>query len=432
MSAPPALPFDDTTDGLPHVDLPTRHGQDLTQSRRIAAKVFALLKDKIVAEPNDSHWREMGLSLLDGDVAADELVQWMLRSGMQQSRALFELALTQGIDAVVDAPAELIQFFRLVDTLPSWVDRQRLRAGAKACHIAGLTGMRVLRDLGLMAGYQASAINKPLIMTGTLQKGAQRRVAETTKWWIDVTSIDGLSRFGEGFKNTMRVRIIHALVRNALKQRQDWSIEDWGLPLNQSDLMATNLGFSVVFLIGQRFMGIGLSDDERSDFLHLWRTIGWLIGIEERWLAESEDAAMIALYRNLLSQAPPDESSKLLGKALMDEPLHRQYPCLQNLRGRYERAVHLSICRAFLGAESMQSLGLPSNILPWFPAVRAPSNWLWHRANRALPGGRERLARWGRNAQLTQLRYVFGAAMPEILDLHKAAPQTAAATFNAF
>ena len=38
-------------------------------------------------------------------------------------------------------------------------------------------------------------------------------MAETTKWWIDVTREGGLGRFAPGFQTTLRVRVIHAMLR---------------------------------------------------------------------------------------------------------------------------------------------------------------------------------------------------------------------------
>jgi hypothetical protein len=411
------------TSANPQPVIPARHGADPREARRMAASLRLILRNKRAAEPPPERWRAMGLSLLDGDPPADRLVQWMLATGMAKARPLFERALEQGVDSLPHAPAALKDFFAHVQSRPSWVDDARLLAGARACHISGLTGMRMMRDLGLMAGYQASAINKTLVMTGSLERGAQRRVAETTKWWMDVTTPGGLERFGEGFKTTVRVRLMHALVRHQVARRPDWRIEEWGLPVNQADMMATYLGFSVVFLIGQRYMGVTLNRQESEDVMHLWKYIGWLMGVDEAWLYDSEEAGRVALYQNILTQAPPDESSRQLGRALMDEPLSRHYRYFQGLRRRYERALHLSICRAFLGARGMRALGLPRGVLPWYPVIFAPCNWLWHRVHRLVPGGRELLVRRGRRHQVAQLRVAFGEGRPDIAALHAAAGQ---------
>jgi ER-bound oxygenase mpaB/B'/Rubber oxygenase, catalytic domain len=275
--------------------------------------------------------------------------------------------------------------------------------------------MRVLRDMGLMAGYQAGAINQTLVMTGTLEKGAARRIAETTKWRMVCSSAHGLDRFSDGFKDTVRVRMIHALVRHHVSCLPDWDAQHHGLPINQIDMQVTYLAFSVIFLLGQRIMGTVLTQEEAEDVMHLWRYIGWLMGVDEEWLCDSEQAGRIALYRNLLSQAPADESSMVLGRALMEEPLQRHYPGWRWLKGHWNKQVHLSICRLFVGQHGMRNLGLPMWVLPWYPLVFAPLNFMWCGLHRALPGGRARLIAQGRRAQWQQLQIMFGPDQPEIL-----------------
>lgn len=410
-----AMTHEQTSAATISAGIPTRHGQDMANGRRIARPVTWFIRDRQAAEPDAQQWQRMGRALMQGDPPADTLVQWMQAFGMGPARGMFEQALERGIDQLPDAPAPLKAFFAHIENTPTWVDRERLERGVAASHLSGLTGMRVLRDAGLMAGYQAGAINKTLVATGALDKSAARRIAETTKWRMDCSREHGMDRFNEGFKNTVRVRIIHAIVRHHVASKPQWDTAAWGVPVNQLDMQATYLGFSVVYLLGQRVMGTWLSKPEAEDVMHLWRYVGWLMGVKEEWLCDSEEAGRIALYQNLLSQAPADFSSQQLGRALMDEPLHRQYPHWRWLQGHWHKQVHLSICRLFVGRQGMRDLGLPTWIPAWYPVVFAPLNLVWCLVNRALPGGRERLVAQGRRAQWKQLAIMFGKQTPEIL-----------------
>lgn len=397
--------------------IPRRHGADMREGRRMAGPVKLLIRG-VDPEPTPQQWQAIGEGLWAGDPVADRLLAWMNQIGMRTARPLFERALERGIDTVPEAPAALREFFAAVDAIPAWVDPELLKEGARACGISGLTGLRVLRDMALMGGYQASAINRTLILTGALQGGVQRRLAETTKWWIDCTGPGGMDRFGDGFKSTLRVRFIHAIIRQHVQGLPEWDSAEFGLPVNQTDMYVTYLGFSVMFLFGQRLMGVPLTRYEGRAVMHLWRYIGWLMGVQERWLYDEEMQGRVALYQNLLSQAPPDESSKQLGRSLRDEPLQRHYQRWPWLQGRYERARHLSICRMFLGRKGMQALGLPTLVLPWYPLISVPLIATWHALHRLLPGGRERLIRRGRDAQVGYLATLFGTAKPDIRGMH--------------
>lgn len=399
--------------------IPTRHGANKNKAMRIAKPLLFTIRDRTSATPDSAQWQRMGEALLQGDPVADQLASWIQGDGTEGSGkgayAQFEQALEAGNLEYENLPEPLHNFFKSISNTPAWVDWQRLERGAQACALSGQTGMRVLRDFGLMAGYQASGINQTLVKTGALERGATRRVAETTKWWMDCTTVGGLKPSSEGFKTTLKVRLIHAIIRQRLLKQADWNTAQWGVPINQLDMQATYLAFSVSFLLGQKLMGTLISRQESEDVMHLWRYIGWLMGVNESLLCTTEQEGRIALYQNVISQATADDSTRQLGRALMDEPLGRHYPNMHFLRGYWEKQVHLSIIRLFVGWRGMKDLGLPTWTLPWYPILFAPVNALWCAANRLMPNGSKRLVRLGREAQLQQLKTLFGDDLPDII-----------------
>lgn len=393
-----------STNPRPH---PTRHGADLATTRRMARHVRLMIKGD--PEPTPQQWDHLGAALWRGDPLADEVALWLRQDS--SARSQLERAIEQGLDAVPDAPEPLRRFIQAAERTPAWLDPALVAQGARVTQGSGQHGMRVLRDAGLMAGYQAGAINQTLVMTGALQRGAQRRLAETTSWWMDCTADGGLDRHSPGFKTTLRVRAMHALVRQNLLRRADWDSDKLGLPINQVDMQATYLGFSVVHLLALRATGVVVSRGDAQAVMHLWRYIGWLMGVEESLLCETEMQGRIALYQNVLSQAPPDDSSVALGRALMDEPLDRHYPWGGAWRGRFNRARHLSIVSLFVGQQGLRHLGLPPT-LPWHPVLTFLPRLAWTGLHRLLPGGHRRLIVAGRANQLRYLPIIFGRQKP--------------------
>ena len=57
-----------------------------------------------IGNPNAEQWERLGQRLTVGDEPADRLVDWMVTTGTQQARTLFDLALAEGIANVPDAP----------------------------------------------------------------------------------------------------------------------------------------------------------------------------------------------------------------------------------------------------------------------------------------------------------------------------------------
>ena len=151
----------------------------------------------------------------------------------------------------------------------------------------GLLSGLVLGFKSLVLGYCSPAGNKPLVFSGRLTADVNRRLAETARFVEAVSHPRGL-RFGApGFTTTVRVRLIHARIRHALRHAPSWKTAEWGTPINQYDMAGTVLLFSSVLLEGLRDLGASVSADEEDAVLHQWRAIGRLMGVEDELLASS-------------------------------------------------------------------------------------------------------------------------------------------------
>ena len=361
-------------------------------------------------------------ALWHGDPAMDALVDWMYAAGPREARGMIETALERGIGAVPDAPAELRAFFKVVDTPPAWLDKTLLADGARFIHGIGASAPFVLRDLALMGGYLLSGFNQSLVATGALNKSTARRVAETGKWWIDCTESNGLDRFGAGFKTTLRVRMVHSLVRRGLAGSDKWDAATWGMPLSQIDMVGTYLGFSVVMLGGLRKLGIPVTPHESRAVMHLWSYACWLMGVDEQWLCAREADGVVLLQHCMMTQSKPDWTTRELGQALAAEPLERHFDRFEALRRKLAYHQHLSTSRYFLGPENMEKLGLPKHVLPWYPVLTLLPRLAGYSARRFVPGLRERLEAERRATQRAMLKAMFGEEEQAVMTPGKGHP----------
>ncbi|MFE3542975.1 oxygenase MpaB family protein [Nocardia sp. NPDC059177] len=387
------------------VTVPTRHPD---RPHRVPAVVGGFAAVLGVRGPDRDQWRRLGEGLLVGDDAMDRLVDWMVTTGSRQTRPLFDRALAHGITAVPEAPEPLREFFTAVETVPSWVDYDKLVRGAKVMRTGGADGMYVARDVAMLGGYQFSGFNKTLLRTGALEKGSNQRWAETMQWAMDVLSEDGLAPSGLGYQSTIRVRLIHAFVRRHVAAMPDWQTEDWGLPINQTDMAATLVGAFIAPSIGGMGLGLLLTPAETEAVAHLVRYVGWLLGVEEQWLPHSFRDGVRVLVHTLSALADPDESTRQLAIPMSRDPLSWNYDTLPALRRRLAYAQHLSVTGTFLGRRTMRALGLPTMIVPWYPALRIPVNMV-RTATRLLPGGLDRAATRGTQAQAQFMRTLVSA-----------------------
>ncbi|OBG19422.1 hypothetical protein A5765_02260 [Mycolicibacterium celeriflavum] len=371
-----------------------------------AVRLFATMLG--VEAPSGERWVKLGTNLNIGDEPMDRLVEWMSSTGMEQTRPLFDRALTSGIASVPEAPDPLRAFFAEVETVPEWVDWELVRRGQRALRAGGADGMYVARDVSLLGGYQFSGFNKTLIRTGALEKGSNKRFAETMQWALDIISENGMAPLGIGYRSTIRVRLIHAFVRRHVAAMPDWRGDEWGVPVNQTDMAATLVGALIAPPVGALGMGLLLPPKEYEAIAHLTRYVGWLIGVDDEWLPRDFRDSVRVLYHTVSALSEPDESTKQLAMPMADDPMLWQYRSMSGLRRRVARSQHLSVTSGFLGPRAMRALGLSPWVVPWYPVVRMPVNLLRSAAVFVRPDGIERAAVRGDREQKAWLRTIIG------------------------
>ncbi len=343
------------------------------------------------------------------DRLADDVVAWMAQQPKGQGRALFEEALTNRAEAT----GPLKDFFDQVDAKPYWVDDDRLERGAKAITRAGLLGLFPLGDMSLMGGYLASRATKSLVGTGEIEYQAIRRLVETAAWWIDVTTPGALEHGRKGYASALRIRLVHAHVRAAMNRRDDWDYAAWDRPVNQVQTAGTLLLFSLVYVFGTQLLGLRYSARERGDILHLWRYIGWLMGVDDELLPASEEDAWRLLWLLAATEFIPDDDSKRLAKALIEAnaAVGEGRGAVGKVLSHVSVAVHSSISRLVLGKTNADFLGLPNDPVAQAAIVAvAGVNFAAETVRRFIPGAtalQERIGQAGRRGYVKRLEKIF-------------------------
>jgi hypothetical protein len=347
---------------------------------------------------------ELGAALSRGDPLADAVVEAFAALPPGQGTAMLERALGRGIDAVSDAPAPLRALFAALDEPPPWVDRDALSRGGEVLVRAGWLGGAVLGGRSIVLGYASPAGNKPLAFSGRLTQQAPRRLAETSRFVEAVTAPFGMHRTGEGFAITVKVRLMHAAVRRMLSRSPAWRAEAWGLPINQHDMAATTLLFSLVVLDGLRTLGVRVDEDEGHRYMQLFRYVGHVIGVEPGLVPTSEAEATELAYLIDATQGRPDDDARALTAALLRSPLAQASSAPERARAERVIAFGSTLCRALLGDVLADELGVPPLASPLIvPAVRALAGAA-SRLERVSPSARALALERGRGYWRTVVR----------------------------
>ena len=302
------------------------------------------------------------------DPLADAVIDDFAQIPEQQWRAMLELALASGIEAVPQATQSMRRLFAQLEQMPEWIDVERCNLGG-ATFLRCRLGFAALALLSLPLIYSWPAGNKPLALSGELVHRASQRLKDTTRYVFAVSQRDGLARFSEGFTMTVRVRLIHAQVRRLLLDSRSWRHEAWGAPINQWHMAGTNLMFSVGVLDGLSRLGYRFTHSEREALVHLWRYAGYLLGIDEELLAIDESKGQSLLQRIFDFEPVPDDDSRALVNALM----YTSFEYVSNFKVGRLCSVKLvyGMSRTLIGESRSSALGYPSTAWRWLiPMVR--------------------------------------------------------------
>lgn len=365
---------------------------------------FRLLSRLFTADdirPSPEQFAEFVPYLLIGDAPADAVIQYFMSEEGKRTNArqLFNTLLEQGRSAVGDRvlPPPLKAFFDQIERVPLWLDRNRVEQAARTMRRTGGFAELVLRNAALMGSYMAASATKPLMFTGRLASASTpRRLTETASYWVHVTRPHGLERFGDGFKTTIRVRIMHAQVRYMLAHSEKWDYQSWGHPINQADMLATNLLFSQLFLLGLQSLGFKFTLTERENVMHLWRYAGYLMGVDERILPTGEADAWRLSYMQYATQDRPDDDSRALVQALNNVPMQRAggNRFWQQI-AKLEIAYRASFTRLLFGNRLANELGLKPSPMALAVLATAPVIYSVETARQLIPGATTLMAKLG-------------------------------------
>ena len=217
------------------------------------------------------------------------------------------------------APKALRDFFDKASVVPAWVDFEAFKPGMRAFH-RNMTNMLIAYALGSAAEGFSTTIAKVFAITGRvsgMSEGAKRRLRQNNRHMVEIYYPDGLMRDGDGWKISMRIRFIHARVRQMMRQSDTWDAEAFGVPLNAAHLGGISLyTFSVRQFEHAISMGSRISQEERDSIVSIWRYDGHLLGVPESILFRNEQEARRTYEVGHMCEPPPDEDSITLSNVI--------------------------------------------------------------------------------------------------------------------
>ena len=214
---------------------------------------------------------------------------------------------------------KLRQFWDELHDVPDWVDWDQIARGQDVFYRYGGATLTGLAFQSLLGGMGANRVVEVLARTGGFGVNvARHRLFETTQHILECTrSLESVKPGGAGFASSIRVRLLHAAVRQRImklaKSRPEYyDVSKYGVPINDLDCVATIATFSstIIWLSLPR-QGIWIRQQEIVDYIALWRLIAFYTGTPTDFF-ETPAKAKACMESLLLNEVDPSDTSRLL------------------------------------------------------------------------------------------------------------------------
>ena len=251
-------------------------------------------------------------------------------------------------------PEAIRTYMKTASALPPWRDEAMVNEAEQFFLLYGLASSTLLACASLPQCYVMKYGTEVLAFTKFLQVHPTRRIRETAQMVMDVMVPGGLQPLGRGVRATMKVRVMHAIVRHMFMNDRSGSALDpeFGLPINQEDMVYTLMTFSYVVIEGFGTMGYQMTDRQREGYIHCWNVVGHLMGILDELLpATFDDARELfeAIQRRQHGQS--DAGKKLMASLL--ESVEDALP------GDHHDPLVAALTRKLVGDATADTLAIP-------------------------------------------------------------------------
>ncbi len=307
-------------------------------------------------------------------------------AGVDRAEAARRIA--AGVDgdreALARAPEPLRDFFDGIEPgPPPWFDPDLAIAGRRTFH--------AYSDLFIPAFFvvtlrnAATLISKAFYATGRVRsEHGFRRIRQNTRHFIEIMMPQSMEDRRDGWKLSIRIRLVHAQVRRLIRQSGEWDESVHGAPLSAAHMGLSSANFSATMLSETARLGARLDADARRGFMQIWRYASLLIGTPEALLFEGDEARTSELYRiGRVCEPPPGEEAGAIARTLVE--------ALPDIAGKTDPAARRAmvehayrVSRALLGDELADGLG--------FPRQRTAGLLVWMRGRQRMVNAARRIA----------------------------------------
>ncbi|MYB44266.1 MAG: DUF2236 domain-containing protein [Acidimicrobiia bacterium] len=307
-----------------------------------------------------------------GDPVADAFIAEIDKLPVEEANRLITAGMRRNEEILSRGPSFVREFFDPMNTPPDWVDQSDFRPGVRMFHRNSPVVLASMLAGTLVEGFSTN-ISKAFFITGRLRDQGVRRLKQNNRHMVEIFMPGGLERAGDGWKLSVRIRIVHARIRRLLAESDEWDEEAWGTPISAAHTGFAIVAFSARLLKHMKNLGAVYTDEERAGFMAVWRYTGYLMGIPESILYTKEEDALRIFEIGGMCEPDPDFESIAMANSLIHAGPLLVDMTEPEIRQNFAKYV-FRVSRALIGRELSDQLHYPATplvgVLPWFRMQR--------------------------------------------------------------
>ena len=225
----------------------------------------------------------------------------------------------------------------------------------------------------------STMISKSFALTGRMIDDGVRRLKQNLRHLLDMFLPRGIEPLGDGWRLTVRIRLVHARVRSLLRTSEEWDHDAWGTPVSAAHVSLAAAAFSARLLQLASKLGASLDHDEREAFMAVWSYAAHLMGVPEPLMFHGQ-AEGLRLYRVATTcEPPPDLDAVALAHCIVNSA-----PVVVGVNEPRARAAFAQyvygVSRELIGDTVADRLRFPPrrlmSILPWLRSRERLRRWV--------------------------------------------------------
>ena len=300
------------------------------------------------------------------DPVADAVAEDLAALAPDEVHAMLAGALDGPGAPISGVPESLREFRSEADNVPGWYDRGLARAASRAFLRNSDIVLSALVGGSIVEGF-ATLISKSFRIRGRVMTLGVRRLKANGMQLVEQYLPGGMEPGGDGWRLTLRVRLVHAQSRRFLVRSDEWDQDRYGMPISAAHVLLAGAAFSGRLMRHVAALGGDFTQQEREAYVHVWRYTGLLMGIPEEILFHDEASALRVFRVGAMCEPPADYDAIIMANSIVNSA-----PVIIGVNEPAERRkmarVVTQASRELIGDELADTFLFPTRrrkVIPW-------------------------------------------------------------------